>query len=112
MGLLPGLGAWGVLMAKDGLRAGHATFSPELVAKMTATGNLHRRRLNVARVPDGAAGVVHVHVDNEQAHDHKADRLMPCHMGYEQRGRRQQNHRAESGKWRRRFPRRSSCRPR
>ena len=25
MGLLPGLGAWGVLMAKDGLRAGHAT---------------------------------------------------------------------------------------
>jgi AGZA family xanthine/uracil permease-like MFS transporter len=39
MGLLPGLGAWGVLMAKDGLRAGHATFSPALVAKMTETGN-------------------------------------------------------------------------
>jgi AGZA family xanthine/uracil permease-like MFS transporter len=39
MGLLPGLGAWGVLMAKDGLRAGHAPFSPELVAKMTEGGN-------------------------------------------------------------------------
>ena len=39
MGLLPGLGAWGVLMAKDGLRAGHAAFSPELVARMTETGN-------------------------------------------------------------------------
>jgi AGZA family xanthine/uracil permease-like MFS transporter len=39
MGLLPGLGAWGVLMAKDGLRAAGATFSPELVAKMEAAGN-------------------------------------------------------------------------
>ncbi len=39
MGLLPGLGAWGVLMAKDGLRAGGAVFSPELVAKMQAAGN-------------------------------------------------------------------------
>ena len=39
MGLLPGLGAWGVLMAKDGLRAGGATFSPALVAKMEAAGN-------------------------------------------------------------------------
>ncbi len=39
IGLLPGLGAWGVLMAKDGLRAGHATFSPELVTKMTEAGN-------------------------------------------------------------------------
>lgn len=39
MGLLPGLGAWGVLMAKDGLRAGGAMFSPELVAKMSAAGN-------------------------------------------------------------------------
>lgn len=39
MGLLPGLGAWGVLMAKDGLRAGEAVFSPELVAKMSAAGN-------------------------------------------------------------------------
>ncbi|HEX9881233.1 MAG TPA: hypothetical protein VGA65_01875, partial [Hyphomicrobium sp.] len=39
MGLLPGLGAWGVLMAKDGLRAGGAIFSPELVAKMQAAGN-------------------------------------------------------------------------
>lgn len=39
MGLLPGLGAWGVLMAKDGLRAGGAVFSPELVAKMEAAGN-------------------------------------------------------------------------
>ena len=38
MGLLPGLGAWGVLMAKDGLRAGGAVFSPELVAKMEAAG--------------------------------------------------------------------------
>jgi adenine/guanine/hypoxanthine permease len=39
VGLLPGLGAWGVLMAKDGLRAGGAVFSPELVDKMTAAGN-------------------------------------------------------------------------
>jgi adenine/guanine/hypoxanthine permease len=39
LGLLPGLGAWGVLMAKDGLRAGHAAFSPEIVAKMTDGGN-------------------------------------------------------------------------
>ncbi len=39
MGLLPGLGAWGVLMAKDGLRAGHAAFSPEVVAQMSGTGN-------------------------------------------------------------------------
>jgi adenine/guanine/hypoxanthine permease len=39
MGLLPGLGAWGVLMAKDGLRAGHAVFSPEVVAQMTGSGN-------------------------------------------------------------------------
>ncbi len=39
MGLLPGLGAWGVLMAKDGLRAGHAAFSPELVQKMSEGGN-------------------------------------------------------------------------
>ena len=39
IGLLPGLGAWGVMMAKDGLRAGHAAFSPELVTKMTAAGN-------------------------------------------------------------------------
>jgi AGZA family xanthine/uracil permease-like MFS transporter len=31
LGLLPGIGAWGVLMAKDGLRAGGATFSPELI---------------------------------------------------------------------------------
>ena len=38
MGLLPGLGAWGVLMAKDGLRAGGTIFSPELVAKMEAAG--------------------------------------------------------------------------
>ena len=38
IGLLPGLGAWGVMMAKDGLRAGHAAFSPELVTKMTAAG--------------------------------------------------------------------------
>lgn len=38
MGLLPGLGAWGVLMAKDGLRTGGAVFSPELVAKMEAAG--------------------------------------------------------------------------
>jgi AGZA family xanthine/uracil permease-like MFS transporter len=39
LGLLPGLGAWGVLMAKDGLRAGATTFSPETVAQMTAAGN-------------------------------------------------------------------------
>jgi AGZA family xanthine/uracil permease-like MFS transporter len=31
LGLLPGIGAWGVLMAKDGLRAAGATFSPELI---------------------------------------------------------------------------------
>ncbi|MDX2288034.1 MAG: hypothetical protein NW217_04355 [Hyphomicrobiaceae bacterium] len=39
MGLLPGLGAWGVLMAKEGLRAGGTAFSPELEAKMAAAGN-------------------------------------------------------------------------
>lgn len=39
LGLLPGLGAWGVLMAKDGLRAGGAAFSPELAEKMAASGN-------------------------------------------------------------------------
>ena len=39
LGLLPGLGAWGVLMAKDGLRAGGATFSPELAERMAASGN-------------------------------------------------------------------------
>ena len=31
LGLLPGIGAWGVLMAKDGLRAADATFSNELI---------------------------------------------------------------------------------
>lgn len=39
IGLLPGLGAWGVLMAKDGLRAGHTAFTPETVARMTEAGN-------------------------------------------------------------------------
>lgn len=39
LGLLPGLGAWGVLMVKDGLRAGGTTFSPELAEKMAASGN-------------------------------------------------------------------------
>lgn len=39
LGLLPGLGAWGVLMAKDGLRAGHAAFTPETVARMAEAGN-------------------------------------------------------------------------
>ncbi len=39
MGLLPGLGAWGVLMAKDGLRGAGAVFSPDLVDKMQASGN-------------------------------------------------------------------------
>lgn len=39
LGLLPGLGAWGVLMAKDGLRSAGATFSPELADKMAAGGN-------------------------------------------------------------------------
>lgn len=39
LGLLPGLGAWGVLMAKDGLRAGNTPFSAETVEKMTASGN-------------------------------------------------------------------------
>lgn len=39
IGLLPGLGAWGVLMAKDGLRAGGAVFSPELADKMAQAGN-------------------------------------------------------------------------
>ena len=39
LGLLPGLGAWGVLMAKDGLRAAGATFSLELVERMAAAGN-------------------------------------------------------------------------
>ncbi|MDX2257621.1 MAG: hypothetical protein NW205_01765 [Hyphomicrobiaceae bacterium] len=39
IGLLPGLGAWGVLMAKDGLRAGGVTFSPEIAAKFEAGGS-------------------------------------------------------------------------
>jgi adenine/guanine/hypoxanthine permease len=38
VGLLPGLGAWGVLMAKEGVRAGGGVFSPELVAKLEASG--------------------------------------------------------------------------
>ncbi len=33
VGLLPGIGAWGVLMAKSGLRAGEVPFSPDLVPK-------------------------------------------------------------------------------
>ena len=39
IGLLPGLGAWGVLMAKDGLRAGGAPFTHATEAKMAAAGN-------------------------------------------------------------------------
>ena len=44
LGLLPGLGAWGVLMAKDGLRAGSAPFPPELAQQMAAAGNHIARR--------------------------------------------------------------------
>lgn len=39
LGLLPGLGAWGVLMAKDALRAGGTAFSTETVRKMEMAGN-------------------------------------------------------------------------
>ncbi|HEX3132162.1 MAG TPA: NCS2 family permease [Planctomycetota bacterium] len=39
LGLLPGIGAWGVLMAKDGLRAAGATFSPDLIAKFQQNGS-------------------------------------------------------------------------
>lgn len=39
IGLLPGLGAWGVLMAKDGLRAGGAAFTHATEEKMAAAGN-------------------------------------------------------------------------
>ncbi len=38
LGLLPGLGAWGALMVKDGLRVGGAPFSPDLVDKFRASG--------------------------------------------------------------------------
>lgn len=38
LGLLPGLGAWGALMVKDGLRVGGAPFSPDLVEKFRASG--------------------------------------------------------------------------
>ena len=39
LGLLPGIGAWGVLMAKDGLRAGGADFSPAISEAMAQAGN-------------------------------------------------------------------------
>lgn len=39
LGLLPGIGAWGVLMVKDGLRAAGATFSPDLIAKFQQNGS-------------------------------------------------------------------------
>ena len=38
LGLLPGLGAWGALMVKDGLRVGGAPFSPDIVEKFRASG--------------------------------------------------------------------------
>jgi AGZA family xanthine/uracil permease-like MFS transporter len=38
MGLLPGLGAWGVMMAKEGVRAGGGVFAPALVDKFHAAG--------------------------------------------------------------------------
>ncbi|OYW53143.1 MAG: permease [Hyphomicrobium sp. 32-62-53] len=38
LGLLPGLGAWGALMVKDGLRVGGAPFSPDVVEKFRASG--------------------------------------------------------------------------
>jgi AGZA family xanthine/uracil permease-like MFS transporter len=42
LGLLPGIGAWGVLMAKDGLRAADATFSDKLIpAFMTGGTFIH-----------------------------------------------------------------------
>ncbi|MEZ4257549.1 MAG: hypothetical protein R3B36_00695 [Polyangiaceae bacterium] len=37
VGLLPGLGAWGTLMAKQGFRAGGGTFGPEMVEKLRAS---------------------------------------------------------------------------
>jgi len=39
LGLLPGIGAWGALMAKDGLRAADATFSTELIATFERSGS-------------------------------------------------------------------------
>lgn len=39
LGLLPGIGAWGVLMAKDGLRAAGAKFEPDLIAKFQQNGS-------------------------------------------------------------------------
>jgi AGZA family xanthine/uracil permease-like MFS transporter len=39
LGLLPGIGAWGALMAKDGLRAAGATFSPDLITKFQQNGS-------------------------------------------------------------------------
>jgi len=38
MGLLPGLGAWGAMMAKDGVRAAGGTFAPPLIDKFHALG--------------------------------------------------------------------------
>ena len=38
LGLLPGLGAWGALMVKDGIRVGGAPFSPDIVEKFRASG--------------------------------------------------------------------------
>jgi AGZA family xanthine/uracil permease-like MFS transporter len=38
VGLLPGLGAWGAMMAKDGVRAAGGTFAPPLVDKFHALG--------------------------------------------------------------------------
>jgi AGZA family xanthine/uracil permease-like MFS transporter len=38
MGLLPGLGAWGAMMAKDGVRAAGGTFAPPLAEKFQALG--------------------------------------------------------------------------
>lgn len=38
VGLLPGLGAWGVMMAKDGLRIGGSSFDAALVEKFQSSG--------------------------------------------------------------------------
>jgi adenine/guanine/hypoxanthine permease len=39
LGLLPGIGAWGVLMLKDGVRTAGGTFTPELVQKFQSNGS-------------------------------------------------------------------------
>jgi hypothetical protein len=44
-------------MAKDGLRAGHATFSPEFVAQMSGTGNYIAVALSASSRPLSANSI-------------------------------------------------------